>query len=509
MWEQLEKILCETGTAWLLAERITPDWSFDRSKAVCEYFDVIDENSKVLVYGDYDVDGLMSLLIWKRLLKDFGISFQCYEYSKRTHNIDYNAIHKTLTGNFTHMIISDTGSSTTDMESIRLLCASGVKVLVVDHHQTSFGYNDYPPNCTFINSTLNQGRKLVVSAGMLCFLCVYQLYIYYHKNPHKWIYAFALVSMYADGIDMGTELARSLYDIVIGFEAKELPVTLQHFMSQYDVIGKRYVTYSYAPKINALMRAERYDLVNDYLVRDNPARYAVELLGDINFVYETSRANVGTVCDIVSPKDIGNLVLVDITQAQTYVKDLQNMYNYTGLIANSIGNRYGKAAFVYCVRSDGTVKGSLRDPYNRNFLPMFKNFCNANGHNPAFGVMLHYKELEELLENINRVSMLLSSNPSVLSENKPNRIILPYNQSLPDKQLLNYIAYYNEFAGSSLPLGVLSKVWLDGSHKYTGYYHMYSWGDVWLKATEPLVQGMVLNIVPIKRKKLELKVENL
>lgn len=344
---------------------------------------------------------------------------------------------------------------------------------------------------------------------MLCFLCVYQLYIYYHKNPHKWIYAFALVSMYADGIDMGTELARSLYDIVIGFEAKELPVTLQHFMSQYDVMSKRYVTYSYAPKINALMRAERYDLVNAYLVRDNPTRYAVELLGDINFVYETSRANVGTVCDIVSPKDIGNLVLVDITQAQTYVKDLQNMYNYTGLIANSIGNRYGKAAFVYCVRSDGTVKGSLRDPYNRNFLPMFKNFCNANGHNPAFGVMLHYKELEELLENINRVSMLLSSNPSVLSENKPNRIILPYNQSLPDKQLLNYIAYYNEFAGSSLPLGVLSKVWLDGRHKYTGYYHMYSWGDVWLKATEPLVQGMVLNIVPIKRKKLELKVENL
>ena len=138
---------------------------------------IIITNAKVFLYGDYDTDGLMCVKVWEEFFRLIGFTnYKTYCYTERMHNLDPRAVKQAIEEKFEYMIVNDTGSSELGENGlINKLVSFGLKVIVIDHHQTKYVYSDYPKDCATVNSTIENKLcpdkpPILLSAGALCFV---------------------------------------------------------------------------------------------------------------------------------------------------------------------------------------------------------------------------------------------------------------------------------------------------------------------------------------------------
>ena len=173
--------------------------------------------------------------------------------------------------------------------------------------------------------------------------------------------------------------------------------------------------------------------------------------------------------------------------------------NYTGLLANKLADRYKKAAIVFC-ETPVCYKGSVRDPEGRNQLQIFKQICEADGHNPAFGFSVNLMELERFVDSLKRVD-----NYYALQSKKEGPIIIDFDTSIPDIKMINDMALYNDFAGEGAPYVYARKELLGNMPQmYSTYYYRYQWGETCIQSNFPIDLGTLVVAKPIKRKETTL-----
>lgn len=173
--------------------------------------DIVVNKKSVYIEGDYDVDGLCSALVLQESLKDLGVkNYYVYRYRKRTHSVDSVAIQQCVQGHYDYFIVADTGSS--DLGLLKKLNQYGIKVIVLDHHNTDLVYEDFGDNIAIINTTLENalGADLHLSAGALCFIVMDLLYHTLGKKIPASFSAFAVVSLFSDVISMKDSLNRGV-----------------------------------------------------------------------------------------------------------------------------------------------------------------------------------------------------------------------------------------------------------------------------------------------------------
>ena len=198
---------------------------------------------------------------------------------------------------------------------------------------------------------------------------------------------------------------------------------------------------------------------------------------------------------LVDVTEYNHFVFADLATAESKHHHLiKKAGNYTGLVANKLSERYSKTAIVVC-ESTKYYKGSLRDLYSRAYLPLFKRICFAAGHNAAFGLKINLLELNSFLNKLERIDTLFSI------ENIANEpIIVEHEYANPDPALIEDIALYNEFSGSTIPVAYISKR-LVGYMPYerNSYYERYEWGDTYFIQSDYKIDfGTKMIIQPIR-----------
>ena len=113
-----------------------PDGLKDINKAVKRLYRAITTNEKILIFGDYDVDGVTATAILFEFLRHTGADAHCYiphriseGYSLQTHHIENPA----LTEGVSLILTADCGSSS--HAAIRTAREAGIDVIVTDHHE--------------------------------------------------------------------------------------------------------------------------------------------------------------------------------------------------------------------------------------------------------------------------------------------------------------------------------------------------------------------------------------
>lgn len=433
---------------------------------------IVENNLRVLVYGDYDPDGAMSALCFKYLFDELGFeNYHIYRYKHRVHTIDSNAIQEAITGGYEYFIVCDSGSA--QPEESRRLAMMGIKMVILDHHQTPYDYSNF--DAVMINTTIeNRTRddEVLMSAGALCAITCEKVLERLGNKSLPELSVLALISMYADSINMTTDFARGLYAKATDINPGRIPRIVTAFFGNWDGFNRRGIEYTFSPRISALFRAERFDLLNKYLFTEGKT---YELADQIKDLHGLHIGEVNKAADIIERVQLKNFVVGDLRSAAADLKFSDKILpNYTGLVANKLADKYGKCAIVYC-DSGVQIKGSLRDQFGRDFLSLFKNFSNCGGHNSAFGINIDYHEYEKFssyLETLDRNY----ENSGV--SNKP--ITVDHNRSEPDPELLQNIAFYNEFSGNGAPIALISKfygeVWKETKYEYR---RVYNWGSTY------------------------------
>lgn len=107
----------------------------DMEIAVNRIIKAIQNNEKVLIYGDYDVDGITSITVLKKFLKERGLEVDSYIPNRLTegYGLNKSAIDKIAEQKYTLMITVDCGISS--IEEVEYANSLGLEIVITDHHE--------------------------------------------------------------------------------------------------------------------------------------------------------------------------------------------------------------------------------------------------------------------------------------------------------------------------------------------------------------------------------------
>jgi len=107
----------------------------DMAPAVERCIKAINENEKVCIYGDYDVDGITSVTVLKNFFKDRGLEVGYYIPNRldEGYGLNKQAIEKIANDGYTLIITVDCGISS--KEEVAYAYSLGLEVIVTDHHE--------------------------------------------------------------------------------------------------------------------------------------------------------------------------------------------------------------------------------------------------------------------------------------------------------------------------------------------------------------------------------------
>jgi len=128
----------------------------DMARAVNRTCLALERGEKIMVHGDYDVDGITSAALLIRVLRIAGANMRWYipHRQREGYDISRNAVSKAYQDGVTLIITVDCGTSAID--AIEYANSIGIDVIVTDHHQVgtktapAFALiNPQKPNCRY------------------------------------------------------------------------------------------------------------------------------------------------------------------------------------------------------------------------------------------------------------------------------------------------------------------------------------------------------------------------
>ena len=107
----------------------------DMTSAVNRIIKAVENKEQIIIYGDYDVDGITSICVLKQFLEERGleVSQTIPNRLEEGYGLNKEAIKKIAEDNYTLMITVDCGIS--GIEEVEYANSLGIETIITDHHE--------------------------------------------------------------------------------------------------------------------------------------------------------------------------------------------------------------------------------------------------------------------------------------------------------------------------------------------------------------------------------------
>lgn len=470
-----------------------------RVDAICkEIFYAVQNQETIFVYGDYDADGMYSVMVWREVFSLMKAKPPVvFKYIQRTHNLDRDIQSQLKETDARVVIICDTGSGLEDIRLVNMLQVLGYTTVVIDHHVFEGDYfmecehrlmfNSYEERQSMGDCDVSGAYASLLVAKVLCEKYVGCSLAYNAK-------VFALASMYSDCVDMSSNIARALYTSVCSASAPG-PLLFTSLNKWGYLYGRRMFSYIVAPKINGCFRTGRFDVLNRVLSVENKFEMQT-IAGELQGVHTDASARIKMFIPLFNREQFGEILLCSIELTDELAA--LNLSSFTGVIATQIANQEKTMTIV--VVKDGTIyRGSYRDCYDREMLKTFQLFSDAAGHPAAFG--LSFMSLQDFKRHLS----LLSGQLDTEYEKPYTTFNSGFIESSAD---LDALALYNEFMNIRPRILVSHRCEsprLQRSTQYNKYYDVGLPGRKPVMTSRSLISGSSLLIEPAICRGVELR----
>ena len=368
----------------------------------------IQENKKIRIIGDYDVDGIISVFILYTALKKCGanVDYEIPDRIKDGYGINENIVKVAYDEGVDTIITCDNGISAIDQ--IQYAKDLGLTVIVTDHHDVPFIEEDGVR--TFLSSQadaiINPKQieceykfKSICGAGV-AFKLMEALYeeIGMDKEECYKLIEFVAIATVCDVVDLidenrifvknGLEMLNNSKNIGInalkkacGLEDKE--ITAYHLGF---VIG---------PCLNASGRLDSAKKGLELLLMedDEEAKNLAQEIVDLNDARKNmTKEGVDRAINIIDSTDINNDKILVV-----YIPDIHE--SLAGIVAGRVKEQYNKPTIILTKSEEG-VKGSARsiEEYNmfEGLLACKELLDKFGGHPMAAGLSLQEDKVDEL-----------------------------------------------------------------------------------------------------------------
>lgn len=385
----------------------------DMEKSVDIIIDKINAKSKILIVGDYDVDGIMSaFMLYKALIRcKADVEYYIPDRITEGYGINIKIIDNAKENGFDTLITCDNGIAAIDQ--IKHAKDIGISVVVTDHHNISFIENNgsrqfvLPEALAVVNPKqvdCNYPFKNLCGA-VIVFKFVQVLYEKMRidkKEVFKFI-QYAAMATICDVVNLTDENR-----VIVKYGLKQLENTdnvgLKQLIKVVGLNDKPITVYSVGfvlgPCFNATGRLEHAKISVELLMTEDieKAKLLAEKLHELN-VERQEMTSLGVEKALEISEELisqGNKILVP------YIPDVHE--SIAGIVAGRVREKYNLPTIVLTNAHDG-VKGSGRsiEAYNmfEGLLQCKELLTKFGGHPMAAGVSLNREDIESFRNKLN------------------------------------------------------------------------------------------------------------
>lgn len=362
-----------------------------------------DAGETVCIFGDYDVDGITSITILRRVLSLYGIEARPFIPVRGTegYGLSAAAVERCLAEGERPALLITVDCGTASREEIERLQEDGIDVIVADHHEP--GVAGRPPCVAVVNPKMGDEFTYLCSAGVV-FKVAHALL---KTRP---VEGFDLKSL-LDLVAVGT-----IADIVplveenrclVRHGLRRLPGTSNHGLrALMDVTGMNGhatssdVGFRIGPRINAAGRMDAPEDALAVLLADSQAtaRKLAEQLDDYNrqrqktelTMFEEAMAQLKEHHD--PDRDVA------------FVVGARGWHpGVVGIVASRLMRAYHRPTFVVAIDETGLGKGSGRSIEGVSLVEAIRGSAEeleaGGGHHMAAGISIREEKLAAFRKN--------------------------------------------------------------------------------------------------------------
>ena len=327
----------------------------DMDKTVERLSRAIDNGEKIVIYGDFDADGVTSTSVLYKTFKYLGadVNYFIPDREKEGHGFDTKALVKIMTQAKPKVIISvDCGIS--DVDAVNFINSFKIDVIITDHHEAPeelpHAYaivNPKAQNALNENLTAKEITHLTALAGCgVAFKTAQALLEHYNKTAFVYeILPFVAVGTIADVVPL---IGENRYFVTKGLE---LITSGKHYGLKRLLESAGYKTetgvtaeqiaFGVAPRINASGRLDTVEDALKVLISENKQEIeiAVQSLNDFNKVRQTLCQDTFAEADAMVQAEGNRNPAIILFKKDWHV-------GIVGIVASKLMEKYYKPVFL-------------------------------------------------------------------------------------------------------------------------------------------------------------------
>ncbi|MFT5873584.1 MAG: single-stranded-DNA-specific exonuclease [Clostridium sp.] len=379
----------------------------------------IENKEKIVVYGDYDADGVTSTVIMYKALKQCGAQVEYYVPDRESegYGINSDRIRKLKVQGFGVILTCDNGIAAIDQ--VKLAKELGMTVIITDHHELSFKEDDagkrvfmIPIADALINpkqKECNYPFKHLCGAGIaLKFVQALHIKLGINKKFVEEFIEIAGIGTICDVVDLIDEnriIAKNALEMLTNTKNLGLKC-LKEVLSINDKEIKCYhVGFQIGPCINATGRLESAAISVELLLceEENKAKELAKSLFELNKKrQEMTTQNVEEVIDIIHNSSFKNDKVLVIYKDTIHE-------SIAGIVAGRVRETFNVPTIIL-TKGRENPKGSARsiEGYNlfEELIKCSELIEKFGGHPMAAGLSIKEENIEKLRKKINFICKL-------------------------------------------------------------------------------------------------------
>lgn len=384
----------------------------DMEKACVKLFEVIENNGKIVIYADYDCDGIPGAVILEDLFKKIGYTnYKIYIPMRNSegYGLNISAIEEFTKDKTKLLITIDLGI--TAVSEIAQAEIDGIDVIITDHH---LPHEILPRAYAILNPKVDDyPEKILCGAGVVFkfvqgFVKKYGEFYKINTGWEKWLLDMAGLATLSDLVPLlGENRVISYFGMKVLKKSPRLG--LQKLLAKMKIeqkyLSEDDIGFMVTPRLNAASRMDdpmkAYELLStddevkagtiaDHLSKINDDR-KIMVAGIMREVNKKLSARGGSAFGGENSDNLPGVIVIGNPEWRVGV---------LGLVAGKISDEYKKPVFVWGKDENDLIKGSCRSDGSVSLVELMTEthefFMEFGGHEFAGGFTVHNEKIHFL-----------------------------------------------------------------------------------------------------------------
>ncbi|MCI8272914.1 MAG: single-stranded-DNA-specific exonuclease RecJ [Clostridia bacterium] len=368
----------------------------DMEIAVERIIEAINKKEKIIIYGDYDVDGITSVTVLKSFLQERGLEVDEYIPNRleEGYGLNKNAVEKIASKNYTLMITVDCGISA--IEEVKYANELGIETIITDHHEPG---KELPPAIAVVDTKRKDNKypfRNLAGVGVV-FKLIQAIGIKLELEEKEYL-------KYLDIVCIGTisdivplvDENRVIVKLGLKLVAQTKNLGLRAILETagYNKIDSNTISFGVAPRVNACGRmGHQEEALKLFLSKDkDEVNEMTNKLNEYNRLRQETEKNIyNSAIEQIEKSNLKNNNTIVLMGKEWH-------HGVIGIVASKITEMYFKPSILLCEEGD-IGKGSGRS------IPGFDLYealteCGDiiekfGGHSMAIGINIKRENFEE------------------------------------------------------------------------------------------------------------------